>query len=110
MGSFYWYGSGTLVTAAIAEAPDCSHIAPYCFSDWTVTGNYGPLLGTEESGKYTGGVSLRKALNTNLAHCDGHVKFMPAGQAAIGTDWVKGKSAGTINIKTPTLYKWEAAP
>jgi len=110
MGSFYWYGSGTLVTAAIAEAPDCAHLPQYCFTDWAVGGNYEPLLATEEAGKYTGGVSLRKAKNANIAHCDGHVKFMQAGQAAQGTDWVKGKAGGQIHVTNASLYKWAASP
>ena len=111
IGANYYYGSGTIFANGSLEPPDCSDIAPWCFSDWAVTGsNWGPLLPTEESGKYTGGVSCRKALNTNLAHCDGHVKFMPAGQAAIGTNWNKTSTGGNVHILKPSIYKFIASP
>jgi len=110
MGGTYWYGSGTLVGVDDADGPDCSHIAPYCWGDWAPDGNFSLIKTGEVAGLYTGGNSLRKGLQANIAHCDGHVKFMPAGQAAIGTNWSKGKLSGTINITTPALYKWAASP
>jgi len=110
LGSFYWYGSGTMVNAAIAEAPDCAHIPQWCWNDWAVNSFYSGILSTEESGKYTGGVSLRKAKNANLAHADGHVKFMQAGGAAAGTNWFKGINNGNVVVNNPTLYKWAASP
>ena len=108
-GGLYWYGPGTMVNSGGAEAPDCSDIVPYCWSDWAPDGNYGSLPNAE-AGLYTGGVSLRKAANANLAFCDGHVKFLQAGQAAIGTNWFKGIKSGQVHIKTPTDYLWEASP
>lgn len=105
----YWYGPGTMVNSGNAEAPDCSDIPPVCWSDWAPDGNDGSLPNAE-AGLYTGGVSLRKALNANLAFCDGHVKFMPAGQAAIGTNWFKGIKSGQVHILKPTDYMWEASP
>ena len=108
LGGTYWYGPGTLISNGSLEAPDCGDIPPWCFGDWVVPSNWGGLLPTEESGKYTSGVSCRKALNTNLAHCDGHVKFMRAGQAAIGTNW--SKTATAIHILDKTVYKWEQSP
>jgi len=103
----YYYGSGTITSAGGAEAPDCSDIPPYCFSDWAA-GSFG--LPTYEAGQYTGGVSMRKAQNANLAFCDGHVKFMQAGVAAAGTNWYKGIGGGAVHITTPTAYHWEATP
>lgn len=111
IGATYWYGTGTMISNGSLEPPDCSDIAAWCFSDWAATGsNWGPILPTEVSGKYTGGVSLRKALNANLAHCDGHVKFMQAGQAAIGTNWSKASVGGGVHILTPSIYKWIQSP
>jgi prepilin-type N-terminal cleavage/methylation domain-containing protein/prepilin-type processing-associated H-X9-DG protein len=104
-----YYGPGTIIGNAGAEVPDCSHVAPFCFTDWATGGNYNGLP-TEESGKYTGGVSLRKAKNSNIAHCDGHVKFMQAGQAAVGTNWFKGITAGNVKVTNNTVYKWEQSP
>jgi prepilin-type N-terminal cleavage/methylation domain-containing protein/prepilin-type processing-associated H-X9-DG protein len=105
----YWYGPGTILSVGGAEPPDCGDIAAWCFSDWGLGGNYS-FLKTEAAGQYTGGVSLRKALNGNFAMTDGHVKFMQAGQAASGTTWYRGVAAGAVHITTPTLYKWEASP
>lgn len=109
--SLYWYGSGTIISSGSLEPVDCDHISAWCFSSWVATGgNWYPLLPSEEAGKYTGGVSLRKAKNANFAHTDGHVKFMQAGQGAIGTDWAKGKPAGAVNITNPAIYKFGLNP
>ncbi len=103
----YYYGPGTILTVAGAEAPDCGDIAAWCFTDWIPTGNYS-FLKTDVAGLYTGGVSQRKSGNGNYAFTDGHVKFMPPGQAASGSSWYKGASA--VHITTPTNYKWEQSP
>jgi len=101
-----WYGPGTLVTEGTAEAPDCSDISAWCFSDWVPNGNYASLPSVE-SGKFTGGVSLRKALNSNLSFTDGHCKFMQAGSAAVGTNWFQGILAGQVHVLNPNTYMWQ---
>ena len=108
LGGYYSYGVGQLTSLGTAEPPDCGDIAPLCFSDWAADGIYGTL--TEEAGKYTGGVSIRKAKNANLALCDGHVKFMQAGQAAVGTNWYRGILSGQVHIIDKTKYMWSVSP
>ena len=110
VGGFWSNGLGHAFYQPHAEPPDCEDIPPYCRSDWAIDQFYGVNLKTEEAGKYTGGISLRKALNANLAHVDGHVKFMNAGQAAIGTNWTKGSKDGQVHITNAKVYKWAANP
>lgn len=109
LGGYESYGVGKLTNFGTLEAPDCSDIVPWCFTDWAPDGNY-HYLTTAESGLYTGGTSLRKALNANLAFTDGHVKFLQAGQAAIGTNWYKGILSGNVHILTPNQYQWATQP
>jgi prepilin-type N-terminal cleavage/methylation domain-containing protein/prepilin-type processing-associated H-X9-DG protein len=106
---FQYYGAGTLVEAGTIEPPVCSPIPAWCFDDWAVGGNYNSIA-TEEAGHYTGGVSLRKQLNANFAFCDGHCKFMAAGQGAKGTNWFKGITDGNVNVTDPTTYMWQQSP
>jgi prepilin-type N-terminal cleavage/methylation domain-containing protein/prepilin-type processing-associated H-X9-DG protein len=110
--SLWWYGAGTITTLGGAEAPDCNDIPPYCWTDWAPNGNYSccPDLTTLVDGMYTGGDSLRKQGNMNLSFCDGHVKYMPPGQAASGSSWYQGVLSGNVHITTPTLYHWEQSP
>jgi prepilin-type N-terminal cleavage/methylation domain-containing protein len=102
----WWYGPGTLVEEGTAEAPDCSDIPAVCWSDWAPNGNFSDLP-TTESGKYTGGNSLRKALNANLSFTDSHCKFMQAGAAAVGSTWYMGILAGNIHVVDATKYLWQ---
>ena len=108
-GTIYWYGPGTMVNAGNVEAPDCSDIPPWCWTDWTPNGNDN-ILTTEESGLYTGGNSARKAHTLNLAFCDGHVKFYQEGQGAAGTNWFKGIGPGAVHVTDKTKYMWEQSP
>lgn len=105
-----WYGAGTLVTSGTAEAPDCDHIAPWCFQSWGTPsdqgGNYYQFLPTLESGKITAGVSLRKGENANLAFVDGHVKFMAPASAATGTNWFKNVVSSNVVITDTNKYMW----
>jgi prepilin-type N-terminal cleavage/methylation domain-containing protein len=87
LGAIYSYGAGTMTTLGGLEPPDCYTIVPWCFDGWGTGGNYHALLKTEDAGRFTGGVSLRKAKNMNFAMTDGHAKFMQPGQAARGYRW-----------------------
>ena len=109
-GGFWSGGPGTMYFQPVIDPPDCDDLPYVCVNDWSINGFYGTHLGTDIAGKYTGGLSLRKALNANLAHADGHVKFMQAGQAAIGSSWHKGVSEGDTHITDPDVYKWTANP
>jgi len=104
----WWYGAGTLVSEGTAEAPVCSPIPAWCFSDWAPNGNYSML--SEEAGLYTGGVSLRKSIQCNLAYTDGHVKFVAPGAGASGTNWFRGILAGAVAIRDANAYQWQLMP
>ncbi|HEV2472092.1 MAG TPA: prepilin-type N-terminal cleavage/methylation domain-containing protein, partial [Chthonomonadales bacterium] len=93
-----WYSGpfpGGIVTGPGVEAPDCNDIAPWCFSNWGANAWFysNGYLTNEAAGSVTGFNALRKAFNqntsgeVNLSFCDGHVKFMQAGQAANGSTW-----------------------
>ena len=103
------YPGESILAAGSLEPPNCKQIPPWCFSDWAPDQNY-RFLPNEEAGLYTGGVSLRKANNANLAFADGHVKFMQAGQAAIGSNWYKGIPGNTVFTTDPTKYMWSLSP
>jgi prepilin-type N-terminal cleavage/methylation domain-containing protein len=108
MNGIWFYGAGTMFTQPGVEPPNCSTIQEWCFDDWAVGGNTSNAfrIPTEEAGRFTAGVSLRKQLNANFALVDGHCKFFPAGQAARGTNWFRGIQVGNVQITDPTVYMW----
>ena len=105
----YWYGAGTMLNEGNAEAPDCSDIPAVCWTDWTPLGN-DSIITTIAAGKDTGGDSIRKQGNMNVAFVDGHAKFMQAAAAAIGTNWTMGAGPGTIHITNSNTYMWQVIP
>jgi prepilin-type N-terminal cleavage/methylation domain-containing protein len=112
-GGTWWYGAGTMLNIGNAEAPDCSDIPALCWTDWAPNGNDGTCcvnLPTLESGKYTGGDSVRKSGTMNVGLVDGHAKFMQPSQVAAGTNWHQGSLAGTIHITDATQYMWQVVP
>jgi len=110
IGGFWSYGLGTMFLNTHIDPPDCADPPGICTADWSSDGFYATHLATELQGKLSGGASLRKALNANLAHVDGHVKFMQAGAAAIGTTWSKTVTEHNVKVTNPTVYKWAASP
>lgn len=107
--TIFSYPGESILAAGSLEPPNCKHIPPWCFTDWGPDQNFS-FLPDEEAGQYTGGVSLRKARNANLAFADGHVKFMQAGQAAIGSNWYKGITGNNVFTTDPTRYMWSLSP
>lgn len=106
IGALYWYGPGTMTTLAGAEPPDCSTSTAWCFAGWGISSNYTDLLKTDEKGAFTGGVTLRKAKNANVALVDGHAKFMQAGSLAVGTNWRQNIPEDQIVVTDKTRYMW----
>jgi prepilin-type processing-associated H-X9-DG protein len=108
----YWYGPGTMLNIANSEAPDCSDIPSYCWTDWCPNGNDsgGQGIKTLVDGGFTGGDSVRKNGNMNFSFVDGHAKFVQPGQGAAGTTWHQGSLAGTIHITNPSIYLWQVIP
>jgi len=110
IGSLYWYGAGSMITSTGAEPPDCYSRPEWCFAGWGVSGNFTPILPTTESGKYTGGVSRRRAGNTVTVFGDGHAAAMKSGRLAVGTNW---RDQTTFNesqliVTDATIYRWNA--
>lgn len=109
IGALYWYGSGTMITSTVAEPPDCYSRPEWCFAGWGVSGNFTPLLPTKEAGKYTGGVSLRKAGKLIMEYGDTHAGALDAGRAAAGTNW---QNTTTFNesqvvVNDRNAYLWD---
>ncbi len=50
--------------------------------------------------------SNRHRGGSNVIFCDGHVKWMTPGSAAIGTDWNTNSTQGNVNITDYTKYLW----
>ena len=62
---------------------------------------------TEENGRYTGGVSLRKTLKAVVSFSDGHVHPLAASQLAAGTNWSKTLTAFTCKLTDKSKYLWD---
>ncbi len=111
--SLWWYGPGTLTTLGTVDPPKCS-AGPsiICFDSWGTGGFWDATSGLPdyETGRYTGGVTVRKAGNTNCAFADGHVKFIQPGQAAVGTNWSKTTAASSLTVTDKTIYMWAPGP
>ncbi len=110
--SLWWYGSGTLTTLGTLDPPDCGSIPGYCFDNWGKGGFWDATSGlkSEEAGRLTGGVSLRKSKTANICYADGHTKFVQAGAAAVGTNWNPNLTAGSLVQTDPTKYQWALSP
>ena len=108
-GGLWWYGPGTITTVGGVEPPDCNTIPAWCFTSWGIGffsyDNW--LLGKKEAGAFTGFVSARKALQSNAAYADGHVKFSsPAGLAA-GTNWTWTINTSDLVVTDKAKYLWD---
>lgn len=105
---FYWYGAGTLTTLGTIDPPDCASRAEWCFAGWGKNANFYDVLKTDEAGRATGAVTLRKSKNANVAFGDGHCKFMNAGAMARGTNYREGIDEGAIVVTDKSQYMWTA--
>ncbi|HLK58975.1 MAG TPA: prepilin-type N-terminal cleavage/methylation domain-containing protein [Chthonomonadaceae bacterium] len=112
---WWWQGPGTFYSYGTVEPPDCRDIEPACFDNWGI-GGWGDFIYsryphiTAESGRYTGTVSFRKSNFGTFACTDGHVKFLSAAQAAVGTNWNPNIQAANLHITDPTVYRWTTQP
>ncbi len=109
-GNGVWGANGFFYNTGNAEAPDCSDIPTFCWTDWAPDGPDGPSmvnLPSLESGLYTGGDSVRKQGSMNYSFVDGHAKFVQPGFGAQGTNWRQGSLSGTIHITNANNYMWQ---
>jgi len=103
-----WFPEGQLAAAAV-DTPDCNDIPDWCLAGWGHNGFYdngGLNLTTKESGKYTGGNSIRGAGNTIVGFLDGHTKKMQPGALAIGTTWTPTANEADVHIVDWSKYLW----
>lgn len=109
VGSFIWGGNLVSPPAAGYYTTDpnvnpFSYIVPItCWGD----GCSAYASQTEENGRYTGGVSLRKATRSVVGFSDGHVSPLGAGQIAAGTNWRKTLPAFTCVVTDKKKYLWD---
>ncbi|MDR3690609.1 MAG: prepilin-type N-terminal cleavage/methylation domain-containing protein [Fimbriimonas sp.] len=105
---WYWWNAGTLlISPYTVEAPDCYDIAPTCIDNW----GSGWLANTwlennRAAGAFTGSNSLRKSGNAIAGFCDGHVKTMPPGQLAAGTNWNPNIADSQLVMVNSKNYLW----
>lgn len=106
---FFQYGHPTndqgpnlavTVDAPAYDAPEYRIANP-----WGDRGDY--WISTFEQGRYTGGVSFRRAKKAIVTMTDGHVKSMTAGQLSAGTDFDLAKEMAGVNMPLPRITKRE---
>jgi len=105
-----WFPNGQLAAAAI-DSVDCNNIPTWCMSGWGKGSMYESSsklnLPTKESGRFTGGNSLRAAGNSITSFVDGHVKKLAAGALAAGTNWNFNAQESAVSITDTTKYLWD---
>lgn len=74
-------------------------------NSWGDRGSY--WLSTFEQGRYTGGVSFRRAKKAIVTMTDGHVRTMTAGQLSAGTDFNLANELAGNGGDTPVITKRE---
>lgn len=112
---WWWQGPGTIYSYMTVEPPDCYDIDPACFGNWGI-GGWGDFIYSRGvpistvAGRYTGTVSFRKSNFGTFAMVDGHVKFLSAAEAAVGTNWTPNIQANNLHITNPSVYRWLTQP
>lgn len=103
-GEIWWYSAGTITTMMSSEPPDCNDIVPWCFGNWGAGGFWDVTSGLPsiQAGRQTGGDSLRKTLEANIAYSDGHCKYVQPAGAAMGPNFSMGMPNGNAHIVTLT--------
>jgi len=108
----YWYGVGTLLVATYTvEAPDCTDLrsnGKFCMTGWGQDGFFSDfwLKKNRTAGAYTGMNSLRKSGNVIAGFADGHIKTMPPGSLAAGTNWNPNIAANQTVVVDASKYLW----
>jgi len=107
----WWYGAGTLLTVGNAEAPNCSQIAPYCFTNWGTGEQIWPGgIVNLPAGSDTGGDAPRRANLMNATFSDGHAKAMTPAALAVGTNWTPTIAQGSVVFTNESVYHWIQTP
>jgi len=117
-----WVFTGTIMWMAQSVAP------PYCgggasplaqtnvnpqslcaiLHRWGTNGQAGlPVQPTDQEGRRTGSVALRKTLMASVAFSDGHVKFLSPSSLARGTTWNWNSTASQIQMANVERYMWD---
>lgn len=106
--SEYWWGAGTLLASPYTvEAPECYSINPLCIDNWgSGWWESTPMQGNRIAGAYTGWNSIRKAGDGIVSFCDGHVKVMPPGAMAAGTNWNPNIADSAVVFTNTNQYLW----
>ncbi|MBS1721663.1 MAG: prepilin-type N-terminal cleavage/methylation domain-containing protein [Armatimonadetes bacterium] len=123
-GDWYWLVDGTVVWGGNLVNP------PGLYSDqFTTDPNVNPnsvvvpntcwgganngnlcaayVTQSEEEGAYTGGVALRKTMNSIVAFADSHVRPMSPAALAAGTNWTKNSAPWSTRVTDKNKYIWD---
>jgi prepilin-type N-terminal cleavage/methylation domain-containing protein/prepilin-type processing-associated H-X9-DG protein len=109
-GSGFDWGTGFpggMLAEGGIEAPDCYNIPQWCLAGWGANGFFESTLKLPAAaGARTGGNSARVAGQHTIAWCDGHVKKIPSGALAAGSNWTPTKPEG-VTMTDSTKYFWD---
>jgi prepilin-type N-terminal cleavage/methylation domain-containing protein/prepilin-type processing-associated H-X9-DG protein len=109
---FYWVLGGSTagwVSWGNIDSPACgAAFDRWCGGGWGNNYNWGGLIqaaANDTNGYRSGGVSMRVARQGVFAFADGHVKRMPLGRAAAGTNWTP--DTALVSITNESQYLWD---
>jgi prepilin-type processing-associated H-X9-DG protein len=93
------------------DSPACGSLFDrWCGGGWGNNYNWGGLIQAQPmdtNGYRSGAVSMRVARQGGFAFADGHVKRMPLGQAARGTNWTPDINPYSIVVTDVSRYMWD---
>jgi len=82
----------------------------FCGAGWGNNYNWGGLINAQTidtNGYRSGGVSMRVTRQGVFGFADAHVKRMPLGRAAQGTNWTPDISNYSVNVTDMSKYLWD---
>lgn len=102
-GGIGWYESFMAESPAAVTAP---RVCNFSNGGWG-SGSYGDTLNYASRPTFTGNTATWHTGGVNTAFVDGHVKWMPPGALAAGTNWRKGIANNAITITDLNQYLWD---
>lgn len=102
-GGVGWFESFLVESPAGATAP---RVCNYTNGGWG-TLSFGDDINYVSRPTFTGNAANWHAGGINTAFVDGHVKWMPPGALAAGTNWRKGIANTSVTITDLSQYIWD---
>jgi len=111
---FYWILGGSTagwVSWGNIDSPACGSLFDrWCGGGWGDNYNWATLIEAkpeDTNGNRAGGVSMRVARQGVFAFADGHMKRMPLGRAAQGTNWTPDTASFSVVVNDSSKYMWD---